>query len=92
MRGVVFGCTVSLYAMREQRRRRFSIVALLLGHAFLETRNPFFGRLFDEDHILGKMLLGVDLPFIAPFLLIEAKLRNDRPIFLVQLCPNFGTT
>ena len=77
--------------MREQRKRCFSIAALLAGHTFLETRNPFFGRLFDEDHVLGKMLLGVDLPVIAPLLLIDAKLRNDRAIFLVQLFPDFGT-
>ena len=66
-------------------------VALFLGHPFLETLNPLLGRLFDEGHVLGEMLLGVDLSFIAPFLLIEPKLRDDPPVFLVEFIPDLGT-
>ncbi len=64
---------------------------LLLGHAFFESFDALFGRLFDESHVLGEMLLGIDLSFIAPFLLIEPKLRDGRPVFLVELIPNLST-
>ena len=45
----------------------------------------------DEDHILGEVLLGVDLSFLATFLLIETKLGDDRAIFLIQLFPDLST-
>jgi len=36
--------------------------------------------------------LGIDLPFVTPFLLVEAELSNERPVFLVEFSPNLGST
>jgi len=47
--------------------------------------------LFDEGHVFGEMLLSVDLPFITPFLLIQPKLRDERPVFLIKFLPDLGT-
>ena len=77
--------------MREQRRRRFSTAALFLGHAFFQALDPLFGRLPDENHVLGEMLLDVDFSFITPLLLIQSKLRDDRSVFLVELFPDLRT-
>ena len=52
----------------------FNSCRLLLGHAFLESLHPFFSRLFNEGHVLGKMLLGVDLSLFTTFLLIQSEL------------------
>ena len=53
------------------------------------VRNPMY--LSVTAIVLGEVLLCIDLSFIAPFLLIEPKLRDDRPVFLVKFLPDFGT-
>ena len=70
---------------------RVGLEQLFSGHAFLESLNPLFGRLFNEGHVLGEMLLSIDLPFITPLLLIESELRDDRSVFFIELFPDLGT-
>ncbi len=65
---------------------------LLSGHTLFEALDSLVGGLLDKGHILGEMLLGVDLPFIATFLLIESKLGDDRSVFLVEFFPDLGTS
>lgn len=67
------------------------MAALFFGETFLESLKPLVSGLFDEDHILGEVLLGGDLSFVAPLLLVESELRDDRSVFFVELFPDFGT-
>ena len=48
---------ISLFAWGDGR--------LLFCHPFFQAGEALLGRLLDEGHVLGKMLLRVDLPFLA---------------------------
>ena len=78
--------------LEKESNQFVRVLAALSGHTLFEVLDSLVGGLLDKGHILGEMLLGVDLSFIATFLLIETKLPDDRPIFLVEFFPDLGTS
>lgn len=61
---------------------------LFFRHPFAQSFEPFLGRLFDVGHVLRQMLLGVDLPVVAPLLLSESELPDRFGVLVVEVLPD----
>ena len=53
----------------------------------MQSRETLFRGLFDEGHVFGEMLLGVDFAFVAPLLLGEPEGRDRGTVLLVEFLP-----